>query len=229
MADTDANVPYVTAYGNITKVLERIRTAQTPPRFSTDFLGTTLNLSGGSARPLIPFLKRTGFLGSDGTPTDLYKQFRNPSQSGQAAAKALRIGYANLYRVNEYLHDATDPQLKGIVVQVTGSEPSSSTVQAIVGSFKALKAFANFSQAPSGDSSAPEQSLQTLRWRMPRVRTRLFHTSAWGTQSTSTYLQLRTSRSSTPSSRVSGSICSNGNVGRRRHQAFRDDQPTHRA
>jgi hypothetical protein len=158
MADTDANVPYVMAYGNITKVLERIRTAQAPPRFSTDFLGTTLNLSGGSARPLIPFLKRTGFLGSDGTPTDLYKQFRNPSHSGQAAAKALRIGYANLYRVNEYLHDATEPQLKGIVVQVTGSEPSSSTVQAIVGSFKALKAFANFSQAPSGDSSAPEQS-----------------------------------------------------------------------
>lgn len=58
----DATVPYLNAYGNITKVLDRIRTAQVPPRFSQDFLETTLSLKGGSARPLIPFLKRTGFL-----------------------------------------------------------------------------------------------------------------------------------------------------------------------
>jgi len=155
--DNDSAVPYVMAYGNITKVLERIRTAQTPPRFSQDFLSTTLNLTGGSARPLVPFLKRTGFLASDGTPTDLYKHFRNPSQSGQAAAKALRIGYVNLYRVNEYLHDATDTQLKGIVVQVTGSESSSSTVQAIVGSFKALKSFATFSTNEVEEGPTAEQ------------------------------------------------------------------------
>ena len=79
MAET---VPYVQAYGNITKALERIRQAQTPPRFTQDFLETKLNLSGGSARPVIPFLKRTGFLASDGTPTDLYSGLeelrRNP-------------------------------------------------------------------------------------------------------------------------------------------------------
>lgn len=158
MADSDNAVLYVTAYGNITKVLERIRTAQTPPRFSLDFLGTTLNLTGGGARPLIPFLKRTGFLASDGTPTELYKQFRNPSQSGRAAAKALRVGYANLYRVNEYLHDASDAQLKGIVVQVTGSDAGSSTVQAIVGSFKALKALATFSNGETDEGTPPELS-----------------------------------------------------------------------
>ena len=146
----DPSVPYVTAYGNITKVLNRIQTAQTPPRFSTDYLATTLRLSGGSARPLIPFLKRTGFLAPDGAPTELYKRFRNSSQAGNAAADALRAGYSALYQVNEYLHDATDAQLKGIVVQVTGSEQNSSTVSAIVGSFKALKAFATF----SGDAVA---------------------------------------------------------------------------
>jgi hypothetical protein len=143
MAET--SVPYLTAHGNLTKALERIKTAQTPPRFTQDFLETKLMLKGGSARPVIPFLKRTGFLGADGAPTEQYKRFRGtPAQSGSAAAEALRTGYAPLYAVNEYVHDVSDPDLKGIVVQVTGAEPASSTVQAIVGSFKALRAFANF-------------------------------------------------------------------------------------
>lgn len=140
----DANVPYLPAYGNITRTLEKIRTAQVPSRFSQDFLATTLNLSGGGARPVIPFLKRTGFLAPDGTPTERYRRFRNDSERGVAAAEALRVGYARLYEVNEYIHDASDAALKGVVVQVTGAEPKSTTVKAIVGSFKALKAFARF-------------------------------------------------------------------------------------
>jgi hypothetical protein len=155
----EPSVPYMTAYGNLTKALERIKTAQTPPRFTQDFLETKLNLKGGSARPVIPFLKRTGFLGSDGTPTDRYKRFRGtPAQSGAAAAEALKTGYAPLYAVNEYVHAANDADLKGIVVQVTGAEPASSTVQAIVGSFKALKAFANF-DTPAEEEAAEELTL----------------------------------------------------------------------
>jgi hypothetical protein len=155
----DASVPYMNAYGNITKALERIKTGQTPPRFTQDFLETKLNLKGGSARPVIPFLKRTGFLGADGTPTELYKRFRGTTaQSGAAAAEALKTGYAPLYEVNEYVHDVNDADLKGIIVQVTGAEPASSTVQAIIGSFKALRAVADF-DAPV-EEEAPADEIQ---------------------------------------------------------------------
>jgi hypothetical protein len=142
------SLPYVNAYGNITKVLEKIRTAAVPDRFTIDFLSTTLGLTGGGARPLIPFLKRTNFLASDGTPSELYKRFRNQSHGGAAAGEALRAGYAPLYRVNEHVHDATDPVLKGIIVQVTGAEPSSGSVSATLKSFRALQAFATFGRAP---------------------------------------------------------------------------------
>lgn len=138
------SIPFVQAYGNVTKALERIQAAATPPRFTQDFLATKLDLAGGSARPVIPFLKRLGFLGSDGVPTDLYKKFRNPSERGRAAAAALKVGFRPLYEVNEYIHDASEKDLKGVVVQVTGSEPTSSTVKAILGSFKAVRAFASF-------------------------------------------------------------------------------------
>jgi Family of unknown function (DUF5343) len=140
----EEKVPYVTAYGNIDKALERIRPAQTPARFTQDFLATKLNLKGGSARPVIPFLKRTGFLASDGSPTELYRRFRNDSQRGGAAREALRTGYRPLYEINEYVHDTSDAELKGIVVQATGLSVGSSTVKAILGSFKALKKYATF-------------------------------------------------------------------------------------
>jgi hypothetical protein len=157
MADS---VPYVQAYGNVTKALERIRQAQTPPRFTQDFLETKLNLSGGSARPVIPFLKRTGFLAPDGTPTDLYKRFRGTeAQSGAAAAEALRIGYAPLFQVNEYVHDAKDSDVKKIIVQVTGAEDNSSQVKSAFGSFKALRAFANFDVQPDEEAESQEEVL----------------------------------------------------------------------
>ena len=157
---TDICVPYMNAYGNLTKALDRIKTAQTPPRFTQDFLETKLSLKGGGARPVIPFLKRTGFLGSDGTPTELYKRFRGtPAQAGAAVAEALRIGYAPLYEVNEYVHDVDDADLKAIVVQVTGAEPGSSTVYGIVGSFKALRAFADFDVASDGEKMAAEEAM----------------------------------------------------------------------
>jgi Family of unknown function (DUF5343) len=140
----DIQVPYVTGYGNITKALQKIQTAKTPPRFTQDFLATKLALKGGSARPVIPFLKRTGFLASDGTPTSLYNRFRNQAQRGAAAAEALRKGYARFYEVNEYAHDLSAAELKGLAVQVTGLEESSSTLKGVVGSFNALKAFADF-------------------------------------------------------------------------------------
>jgi hypothetical protein len=141
---SDQPIPYVMAYGNITKALAGIANASTPERFTQDFLSTKLGLKGGSARPVIPFLKRVGFLTSDGAPTELYKRYRNESHRGSALAAATRQGFKALYEVNEYAHDLKPNDLKGLVVQVTGMDPSSSTIPAITGSFNALKTGATF-------------------------------------------------------------------------------------
>ncbi len=148
----DNSVPYVQAYGNITKVLDKIQTAAVPGKFTHEFLADTLGLSGGSASALIPFLKRTGFLASDGTPTDLYKRYRNTKTAGAAAAEALRVGYKPLFTINETLNKENDKDLKGVIVQCTGAQPDSSTVRATVGSFKALKAKADFSAKAAEDA-----------------------------------------------------------------------------
>ncbi|MCE2529268.1 MAG: DUF5343 domain-containing protein [Acidimicrobiia bacterium] len=92
----------------------------------------------------MPYLKRVGFLRSDGTPTSVYERFRNEGQSGVAAAEAMRQGYHALYDVNEYIHDAEDDEIRGAIIQVTGQEQGSKMVGAILGSFKALRSFADF-------------------------------------------------------------------------------------
>ena len=152
--DASSKVPYLQAYGNIKKALNKITQATVPPKFTQDFLATTLDMPGGGARPVIKFLKRAGFLTSDGTPSDLYKQFRNPSFRGASAAQGLRNAYSELYVANEYVHNANEKDLKGLILQVTGLEQDSKLVPAMVGSFKALKDFADFEMsaapAPAG-------------------------------------------------------------------------------
>ncbi|MDI3315990.1 MAG: DUF5343 domain-containing protein [Mycobacterium sp.] len=142
----DSKIPYMNAYGNITRALEKIKTATTPQRFTQDFLETKIGLSGGSARPVIPYLKRTGFLNSDGTPTDIYVRFRNASKAGRAAAEALKKGYQDLYDIHEFVHDLDDKKLRDTILQATGWESDSGMVKAAVGSFKALRAFATFDE-----------------------------------------------------------------------------------
>jgi hypothetical protein len=153
--DARSKVPYLQAPGNITKVLDRIAKASIPPKFNQDFLSTTLDMKGGSARPVLPFLKRAGFIGTDGTPTDLYKQFKNPSARGAASAQGLRNAYKSLYDINEYVHSASDKDLKGIILQVTGLAEDSKLVPSMVASFKALKAYADF-DADLGGADAGE-------------------------------------------------------------------------
>ena len=137
---------FVNATGTITKILEKIKVAATPTRFTQDYLATELGFSGGGARPFIPLAKKLGFLGTDGTPTELYKQFRNTNAaiSRGAMARAIQNAYADVYSRNEYAHSLSRADFEGLIVEMTGLEKGNQTVRAIVGTFDALKSFADF-------------------------------------------------------------------------------------
>lgn len=144
------NPPYMLSPTTLRRILEKIKAAATPARFTHEFLATTLGMKGGTPKPVIPFLKRVGFLSGDGTPTDIYKRFRNDSSAGDAAADALRIGYGSLFEINEKAHELGKDALKGIIVQATGLEKGSRVVSAIVESFNILKSHASFRKKPKG-------------------------------------------------------------------------------
>lgn len=130
--------------GLIQKIFDKIQEARRPERFTQDFLETKLGHSGGSARPIIPLLKRMEFLSSDGTPTNLYDQFRNPSSKGAALALGIRHAYRELFDRNQFADSLSREKLTNLVREMTGAEKDSRVVQLIVSTFFALKAEADF-------------------------------------------------------------------------------------
>jgi hypothetical protein len=138
--------PYMNSTGLISKILAKIGEAQKPDRFTTDYLTNVLGYGSGSARPIIPLLKRLNFLQADGTPTQLYARFRNPSERGPAMLEALKAGYPELYARNEYAHLLSKDKLRDLVVEVTGLERDNQLVAYIVSTFQAMKAAGNVSE-----------------------------------------------------------------------------------
>lgn len=149
--------PFINSTGLVTKIFEKIQQAKVPERYTNDFQDTVLGYGSGSARAFPPFLKKLGFLESDGRPTDLYKRFRNADSSGAAMAEAMRRGFSDIFQKNEYANRLSDDKLKNLVVEITGRENGDSTVSAIVGSFKACKSLADFDAEAVASSFSDEQ------------------------------------------------------------------------
>jgi len=139
-----SNLPYMVASGTLTKILNKICDASIPENFNGDFLGTKLGFPGGNQRAFIPWAKKCKFLEEDGTPSQIYKDFRNPSFRGTAMATALKNGYEELYVRNEYAHDLSKPDFVKLVTDATGLAHDNQTVKAIVNTFFNAKEFADF-------------------------------------------------------------------------------------
>lgn len=154
-----AEIPYMSAPGSIVKILEKIKEASTPEIFSQDFLKTKLGFNGGNYLTFISWAKKCGLLNSDGTPSQLYRQFRNPTTSAQSLATALKQGYIELYSRNEYCHELERKAFKTLVMDATGDSHDSRKVDMIVGTFFNVKTLADFDQDQK-ETTAPSQNME---------------------------------------------------------------------
>ena len=152
-----AKLPYTTSPGSIEKALKAIQSAATPPTVSQDFVKTILKIPGGSGNQIASYLRKVGFVNPDGSPSDLYKAFRNSATQGDSAAKALREGYKPLYVRNEYMHELSDEKLRGLIIEETGQGDDSSVVGLTMSSIKALKKFAKWHEVKTKLDPGNEQ------------------------------------------------------------------------
>lgn len=141
------SLPYLASPGSIKTAFERIRNAATPDRVTRDFVTTKLQIKGGTGAALIPFFKKIGFVASDGSPTDLYIKFRNPSSGGHAVARAVKQGYSALAEVNEYFYELSDKDLLSLIIQVTGAKADDQVAKLTLSTLKTLKGFGDFESA----------------------------------------------------------------------------------
>ena len=147
-------LPYTSSAGVLRRVLGKIPTSEKPSIFTSDFLGTVLNATGGAARPIIPILKSTGMLNQNGSPTELYSQFQTESGRPNAALQALRNGYAEIFKRNTYAHKADEAALADVIVQVTGLPATDQIVRYILATFQSFQELAKGAKEGQVDEAA---------------------------------------------------------------------------
>lgn len=156
------NIPYVNQPGSIIKVLEKIKEARVPDRVTSDFLETKLGCKGGAYKQFIPLGKKLGLLNTDGTPTELYKSFRNPDTSQVALGQAIKKGFVELYERNEEAHKLSRERLKGLILEITGLDSKNKIVQLICNTFDRLKELANFEESLDDKEIQTEEDIKEI-------------------------------------------------------------------
>jgi hypothetical protein len=101
-----------------------------------------------------------GLVATDGTPTERYKEFRNPAKSGVAIAKAMRELYDQLFEMNEYVNETNTTTLKGLIVEATGAEQDSTVVRKTLSTFQALRKISDFETAPIDTEENTEETAE---------------------------------------------------------------------
>ena len=149
-------LPYTSSPGVLQRVLEKIPTSEKPGVFTGDFLGTVMGVTGGAARPIIPILKATALLNQTGAPTELYAQFQTDAGRSTAALQALRNGFGEIFRRNQYAHRADEPALIDVIVAITGLPKKENIVRYILTTFQAFQDYARQAR----DEAKPEESYE---------------------------------------------------------------------
>jgi len=149
------DLPYLASYKNLGKLFQAIAAAKAPDAFTHSFLYETLGLKGTGDRPLIPYLKKLGFLDPAGKPTASYAPLKNPAAAARAIGEAMKKAYEPLFAANEKAYELPLDQLKGLIAQVAGTDADMTA--AIAYTFNALAKIADF----SGTKGTPESKDET--------------------------------------------------------------------
>jgi hypothetical protein len=161
------NLPYTSSPGVLRRVLEKIPTSEKPNIFTSDFLGTVMQTTGGASRPIIPILKATDLLSQTAAPTELYAQFQTDAGRPRAALLALRNGFSEIFRRNQYAHKAEEAALIDVIVAITGLPKKDTIVRSILTTFQSFQDYAKLVREDiepdeQGDFGTPQDAALPL-------------------------------------------------------------------
>jgi len=135
------------------RILEKIKEAPTPSKFTQNYLSSTLGFEGANDKAFVSYAKSLGFLDAAGVPTTLYKQFRNPSLSAGALARGLMSAYKPLYERNERFYELSKPKLLELVCAETGLDHDNITAKRITNTFLEVKKLAKFTEIKGSEQA----------------------------------------------------------------------------
>lgn len=154
--------PYTLSNNKIGPILNQIRTAAKPERFTRTTL-QTWGFTASNDRAMLGILKDLGFLNEGGVPTLLYDRLRDPNDWKSVLGEQVRSLYADLFAINGRINAAPEGEIKGAISRVTGKDEGA--VKRYFGTFKTLTSLASF------EPKVPPTNLKTpLEGEVPAKR-----------------------------------------------------------
>lgn len=141
-------ISYLTSAKNVGSILEAMRRAQAPERFTTRFLAS-LGFSSAQDRLIIPVLKDMGFLKESGEPTQRYFDFLDASVSNRVLAQGIREAFAELFKVNKEAHKLSKHEVRNKLRTLTEGKLGESALDKLSLTFTTLCALADWSDLPT--------------------------------------------------------------------------------
>jgi hypothetical protein len=159
---------YLTTAKNVEPLLNALRSAKAPPKFTQRFL-EGLDFKSTNDRLFINVFKALGLLTSDGVPTNRYFEFMDQSQSGRVLAEALEEAYADLFQIRRDAQNMDRAELRGKIKTLTQGQVSDSVVDKMAMTFMAFAAQADFdaprpdpNEHPPRETEVPDDDTATL-------------------------------------------------------------------
>ncbi len=154
MADS---YPYMTSNNKISQILDKIRKAAEPPKFTHSFL-VKLGFASTNDRGIIPLLKKLDFLNEDGTPTSYYKELRDGTRYRYVLGEKVRELYSDIYSINTEMHQESEEVVKGAISRVTGKDEKS--VHRYYSTYRTLVDIAEFNTNEPEEEEVEENEVE---------------------------------------------------------------------
>jgi hypothetical protein len=146
---------YLTSIKNLEGILNAIKTAQAPEKFTQRFL-ESLEFKNVSDRLVIGVLKSLGFLADDGKPTQRYFNFLDQTQSAKVLAEGIKQAYADLFAVNVNASTLSREEIINKFRTLSQGQLSDSVLDKLAMTFTALVKHADFQSPRAQLPAVPE-------------------------------------------------------------------------
>lgn len=143
---------YLMHVKNLEEILDSIRHAQAPERFTNKFM-QDLGYASTNDRATIGVLKGLGFLDDNGAPTQRYYDYLDEGLSARVLAQGIREAYEDLFRVNKKAHEMSQVAVKRKLKTLLQGSKKDAVLTKMASTFAALCKLADFS-TPSYETQA---------------------------------------------------------------------------
>jgi len=146
---------YLTSFKNLDAILDSVKAAQAPDRFTIKFL-SDLGFTGTADRLVIKMLKVLGLLRESGEPTQAYHEFLDPSLSGKIIADGMRNAYADLFQINKNAHTMSAADVKAKFKTISQGQYSDAVLGKMANTFLAFAKHGDFDAEPTQPTVVPD-------------------------------------------------------------------------